>query len=143
MPLTHDTIESLIKGHLLSARSQITTSPKISQGIFALALLFFLLGTGFILYGVYAGLSARYSIEMTPIIMGFILGIIGVIAAALAYAFNFYRRLYIRRMSSNLPQKLHEAFLQLDGEWGDIIRAHPKTAVFIASLLGFIAEERL
>ncbi len=143
MSMTLNAIESLIKGQLLSARPIMRSQTQLVQGFITLAVLFFFLSIGFILYGVYTGLSVRYSVEITSMIMGLILGVIAAMISLMVYLLSAYRRKYMRHLHRKMPQKIHDTLLSLDDELGGVIRDYPKTAALIASIAGFVAESRL
>ncbi len=113
------------------------------QELQALSVIFLCLGLGFIIYGSHLWLVNKYTPEATAGITGILIIICALIIAISAYWISLYRQLKMKKMRRTLLEKFKSSLSSLDDELGGPIRENPKTAILLASLIGFALEERI
>ena len=115
----------------------------IGQGLFALSAIFILIGIGFLGYGTYLWLGARYASETAALAMGAIALLFSGGLVTLTLCGLAYRAQKVKAYRHNMVAEIETLFATLDEEFGDPIRTHPKKAVLAAAIAGFLLEERI
>lgn len=136
-------IEKTVIQQIFSAPAPLGSLQKAGQFLCAVSLAFLVIGMVFLTYGVHAWLSAQYSNDIAILITGALsLAISAVIAIALLVA-TFYHKIRIRRYQKKMTDKIKSLLSTVENEFGDPVRENPKTALMIAAIVGFLAEDQL
>lgn len=142
MPGALQLIERAVIDKLFSAPAPLSGLEKTGQFLCALSVAFLVAGLVFLVYGAHTWLSTHYSEDITAVITGIIsLGLSAVIASVL-FAVIHYHQTRIRKLRRGITGKIKSSLSTLENELSDPIRENPKTALIIASFLGFLAEDQ-
>lgn len=143
MPGTLQLIEGIMVDKLFGAPAPLSGLEKIGQFLCVLSISFLVAGLVFLVYGAHSWLSIHYSSEgVASVITGAISLTLSVIIASALFAVIRYHQSRVRKLHKNIANKIKSSLSTLEDELGDPIRENPKTALVIASFLGFLAEEK-
>lgn len=142
MPSALQLIERVVIDKLLRDPTPLSGFDKMGQFLCALSALFLVTGLIFLVYGAHSWLSIHYSGEIAASITGIISLLLSVIIAGIFFAGLHYRQARIRKFQKNIADKIKSSLSTLEDELGDPIRENPKTALIIASFLGFLVEDQ-
>ena len=136
-------IEQLVIDGLLNDHLPLSVKGNTGQGILALFAFFVLLGLGFVGFGAHLWLVAHYSPEAAAVIMGGMsFGLAGLVFATAWLAFR-YRQSRIKTLRRGIAKRIQDSMDSLDDEFGESIRKSPNISLLLASMAGFLLEDRI
>lgn len=136
-------IEQALMDKLFTAAAPVSSFEKGGKVLIVLSAFFALIGSGFVMYAGHLWLANHYSPEMTAAMTGLMSFAFAAFIAGLFYIALRYRQSRIAKIRMNAAAKIKSVLAALDDEWGDPIREYPKTALLVATVTGFILEERI
>lgn len=142
MPNATQLIERIMIDKLFGALVPLSGVEKIGQFFCALSIFLMVAGLVFLIYGAHIWLSIHYSKDMAAIITGIISLALSVIIASILFVVIHYHKIRIKKLHKKIEDKIQSSLLNLENELSEPIRNNPKTALIIASFLGFLAEEQ-
>lgn len=97
---------------------------------------------GFFVYASYVWMSGVYSPEAAAFFTGLFVVALAALCCLVTYWSALYRKLRMKQYKDEIVETINDVLDVVDAELGESIRENPKTAVFIASIAGFIAGDR-
>lgn len=143
MPSALHLIERIVVDKLFSTPVPLTGIKKTGQVICTLSVAFLVVGFIFLFYGAYTWLSLQYSRDIAAIIIGIMSICLSIVTAVILFAAVYYRTIRIRKFQERMADKIKSSLSALENELGDPIRENPKTALIIASFIGFLIEDQI
>lgn len=142
MPGALQHIEKTMIDKLFSAAVPLSGLEKTGQVLCVLSVSFLVAGLLFLMYGAHIWLSIHYSEDITAIITGIISLTFSAAIASVLFAVIYYHKIRARVVRKKIADKIKSSLSILEDELGDPVRENPKTALIIASFLGFLVEDR-
>lgn len=142
MPSALQLIEKLVIDKLVSVPAPLSGVEKTRQFFYVLSAFFLATGLVFLVYGAHSWLSVRYPADVAAIVTGIISIALSVMIAGTLFAVIHYYKTRIKRLRQNITDKIKSSLSTLETELEEPIRDYPKTALVIASFLGFLAEDQ-
>ncbi len=136
-------IERVFMDKLVGAPSPFSGLQNLKKFLCVLSLSFLIFALILLIYGAHIWLSVRYSEDMAAILTGTISLALSMSIASIFLAVLYYQKTHFRKLHEEISDKIKSSLSTLENELGDPIRENPKTAVILASFLGFIAENQL
>lgn len=136
-------IERVVIDRLFSAVVPLSGIQKMGQFFSALSIAFLVAGLVFLLYGAHTWLSLHYGQGIAAIATGIMSLALSVIIAGILFAIIHQQKIRAKKLRKEVTDKIQSSLSTLEHELSDPVREHPKTALIIASCLGFLAEDQL
>lgn len=143
MPGVLQLIERTMIDRLSSTSAPPSGLESMKQFLCVLSVSFLAMALVFLVYGTHTWLSIHYSKDMAAIIIGTISLALSITIGSILLAFIYYQKMRIRKFQERIVDKIKSSLSALEDELGDPIRENPKTALIIASLIGFLAEDQI
>jgi cytochrome c biogenesis protein CcdA len=134
-------IEKAIISQLFGVTAPLSGLDRILQILFGLSLVFLVVGSAFIIYGVNSWLSVQYNKDIAAIITGFISLVISGVFVTLLITFNCVHKNRISKYQIKSADLIKSFLSNLEKELADPISENPKTALMLATLFGFLIKD--
>ena len=142
MPSALQLIVKVMIDELFGTPAPLSGFERAGQFIFSLSIAFLIVGLVLLIYGAYSWLSIQYSDDIAAGITGLISLALSVILVSVLFAVNRYHQIRMRKVRERITDKIKSSLSTLENELSDPIRENPKTALIVASLLGFLVEDK-
>ncbi len=136
-------IERIMIDKLLCAPPPLSGLEKIKQFLAALSITFLIIGLVFLVYGAHMWLLLHYNEDMAAIITGLISLALSIVITSMLLGVIYYHKMLVSKMHQKLAEKIKSSLSMLEIELGDPVKENPKMAIIIASLLGFLGEDKI
>ncbi|MGB0720358.1 MAG: phage holin family protein [Bdellovibrionales bacterium] len=136
-------IESMMVNRLLSNDPPLSGKSKAGLGLFTVAGLLLAVAMGFFIVAAYLWLQNNYPPDAAAAIAGLLTLMTALICAGVAYGVLQYKRHRLQKFKDEMIDTMQNALDFAEEELSQPIRDNPKTSVFIASLAGYLAGEKL
>ena len=134
-------IEKAIISQLFGVSAPLSGLDRILQILFGLSLVFLMVGLAFIIYGLNSWLSVQFNKDTAAIITGFISLIIFGVFITIFITFNYVHKKRISKYQIKSADLIKSILSDLEKELADPISENPKTALMLATLLGFFIKD--
>lgn len=131
-------VDKLIRGDI-----PLEGTPKPGPGFIALSSFLVCLGLGFFIYAAHLWMQPRYSPEMAALLTAALSLWLAVMVLAVAYIGMGYRRKRLKMLGNSIVKNIQDAFEAVDADLRDPVGEHPRTALLLASLAGFVVGEKI
>jgi uncharacterized membrane-anchored protein len=136
-------IQGLVIDQLFKAPAPQNGFEKAKTCLSVLSVCFMVAGLVFLIYAAHVWLSAHYSRDIAAAITGLLCVAFSAVLAGIVFAILCYRKARIKAIQRHIPDTIKSLLSTLETELTSPIRENPKTAVIMASILGFLIENQL
>jgi predicted membrane protein len=143
MPSALQLLEKIISEKLFSVTAPNSNLERASQFLCALSFGFLVIGLVFLIYGAHARLSHFYTKDIAALMTGIIGISISALIALVAFAVVYYQTIHMSNLHKKVSDKIKLSLSRIENELGEPIRENPKTSLVLATLLGFLFEDKL
>lgn len=136
-------VEHIILDKILRSNAPLSAKGDFGQGAFVLSVFCMTLGFGFLIYGAHIWLAQTYAPDVAALATGGLSLALALVVGVGAYALRRWRRAGFTKKRGEIVKSLEDAVSSLDDQFGGPIRENPKTAVLLATIAGFVLEDRV
>ena len=136
-------LESIVAQNLFHQTKRVSATTFIGQSVIALSFFFILLGLGLFIYAAHLWFINHYSMPIAAYFTGLLSLVVALLFGSITFLAMKYRQARMKKIHHEILGKLKIFTDLLDEEFGESIRENPKMSVLIASLMGFLLEDKI
>lgn len=135
--------EQFMAGQMMGKGISFPSENKLGLGLMALSGILLTSGIGLTIYGSYLWLSNHYSPDTAFFLTGLVCFAAAFLVIATLCGIAWYRKAKLAHIKKEVTDITLEALNAIEEEISMPVQENPKTAVLIASILGFVAGNRI